>query len=64
MRTEIERDLDAIGEKLEKFVEYASWGGQGQLVEIETQIPEKLANFQKVYFSKVLKTQDFDFSVP
>jgi hypothetical protein len=44
MRREIERDFDAIGEKIEKFVEYASWGGQGQLVEIETQIPEKLAS--------------------
>eukprot|EP01047_Picozoa_sp_COSAG01_P076180 COSAG01_NODE_13299_length_1604_cov_40.065781_1_plen_177_part_00 len=44
MRREIERDLDAIGEKIEKFVEHASWGGQGQLVEIETQIPEKLAS--------------------
>ena len=43
MLKEIERDLGAIGKKLEKFAEFASWGGQGQLVEIETQIPEKLA---------------------
>ena len=43
MKEDIEADLDSLAKKLRNFCEFASWGGQGQIVEIEVDISEKLA---------------------